>query len=270
MNRILDDFSAAAPPSLPQGDLVIAQLGQSLDGRIATVTGASKYINGGCALDHLHRLRAEVDAVIVGVGTVVADDPQLTVRRCAGAHPVRVVIDPDGRAPADAGLFHDRSAPVLTVSRPGAGGPRGDARIELPCDRPSEGPQDGADAGRCGFAPGAILEALAARGLRRVLIEGGAETLARFIDAGQVDMLHVLVAPMILGSGKPGFRLATIETLDQAMRPRASVHRFDDGDVLFALDLRAAEAEGDAAAPARWRKPGGAPVAARSSVRARV
>ncbi|MFT6062154.1 MAG: riboflavin biosynthesis pyrimidine reductase [Paracoccaceae bacterium] len=75
--------------------------------------------------------------------------------------------------------------------------------------------------------------------MTRVLVEGGAETLARFIDAGAVDLLHVLVAPMILGSGKPGFRLAPIETLDEAMRPRASVHMFDDGDVLFACDLRA-------------------------------
>ena len=84
--------------------------------------------------------------------------------------------------------------------------------------------------------------ALAAQGLRRILVEGGAETLARFIDAGAVDALHVLVAPMILGSGKPGFRLAPIETLDEAMRPRARVHMFDDGDVLFACDLRAAKA----------------------------
>ena len=68
----------AADPSRP---FVIAQLGQSLDGRIATISGESKYINGAPALDHLHRMRAEVDAVIVGASTIVADDPQLTVRR---------------------------------------------------------------------------------------------------------------------------------------------------------------------------------------------
>ena len=82
-----------APPDRP---FVVAQLGQSLDGRIATVSGDSRGINGSDALDHLHALRASVDAVVVGVGTVIADDPQLTVRRVSGRHPARVVIDPAG------------------------------------------------------------------------------------------------------------------------------------------------------------------------------
>ncbi|MEL6128139.1 MAG: RibD family protein, partial [Pseudomonadota bacterium] len=87
-------------PSPRSGEpVVVAQLGQTLDGRIATVTGASKYINGHSALDHLHRLRAHVDAVVVGVGTAIADDPQLTVRRVDGQSPARVVIDPRGRMP---------------------------------------------------------------------------------------------------------------------------------------------------------------------------
>src|SRR3954454_19347186 len=81
---------------------VVAQLGQSLDGRIATSTGASRSINGTCALDHLHRLRAHVDAVIVGVGTVIADNPMLTVRRVPGPNPARVFIDPHGRLPETA------------------------------------------------------------------------------------------------------------------------------------------------------------------------
>lgn len=230
MNRILNDFGPPALPETgPEETFVVAQLGQSLDGRIATITGASKYINGTAALDHLHRLRAQVDAVIVGVGTVEADDPQLTVRRCDGRNPARVVLDPSGRAPRDARMFRDGAGPVVVVTRPGAAPPGGCMHLELEC-----GPR--------GFAPGRIVAALAAQGLRRILVEGGAETLARFIDAGAVDALHVLVAPMILGSGKPGFRLAPIETLDEAMRPRARVHMFDDGDVLFACDLRTAKA----------------------------
>src|SRR5215470_8306249 len=77
--------------------LVVGQIGQSLDGRAATATGHSHYINGTEGLDHLHRLRALMDAVVVGVGTAVADDPLLTVRRVAGPHPARVVIDPTAR-----------------------------------------------------------------------------------------------------------------------------------------------------------------------------
>ena len=89
-----------------------------------------------------------------------------------------------------------------------------------------------------GFAPDAIVAALHALGLRRILVEGGADTLARFLDAGAVDLLHVLVAPMILGSGKEGFRLAPVDSLDEALRPVTRVHAFDDGDVLFTCDLR--------------------------------
>ena len=82
-----------ADPSRP---FVVAQLGQSLDGRIATPTGESRWINKDEALDHVHRIRANVDAVLVGVGTVVADDPILNVRRVPGRNPARVVIDPQG------------------------------------------------------------------------------------------------------------------------------------------------------------------------------
>jgi len=85
--------------------VVVGQIGQSIDGRIATTTGRSHYINGSASLTHLHRLRAVVDAVVVGVGTLCADDPQLTVRHVEGPNPARVVIDPHGRSPPDARCF---------------------------------------------------------------------------------------------------------------------------------------------------------------------
>src|SRR6478736_631810 len=96
--------SAFAPLFAPvaRTALVIGQIGQSLDGRIATASGQSRYINDPAAIVHLHRLRALVDAVVVGIGTVTADDPQLTVRRVEGPSPARIVIDPNGRLPATA------------------------------------------------------------------------------------------------------------------------------------------------------------------------
>ena len=99
--------------------LVIGQLGQSLDGRIATDEGHSHYINGPEDLLRLHRLRALVDAVVVGAGTATADDPRLTVRRAPGPHPVRVVLDPRGRVPEDLRMFRDGVAPTLWIQ----GGP---------------------------------------------------------------------------------------------------------------------------------------------------
>ena len=77
--------------------VIVGQVGQSLDGRVATATGHSKYINCPAGIEHLHRLRALVDIVVVGVGTALADDPQLTVRQVAGPQPARAVIDPRGR-----------------------------------------------------------------------------------------------------------------------------------------------------------------------------
>jgi riboflavin-specific deaminase-like protein len=207
--------------------LVVGQLGQSLDGRIATHTGHSKYINGSAGLAHLHRLRAVVDAVVVGIGTALADDPLLTVRLVAGRHPARVVIDPKGRVPANAKLFADDGVRriVITTEHSTPDVPPGVEILRLP-----------SLAGQ--LAPAAILQALAGVGLNRILIEGGAQTLSGFIKAGCLDRIHVIVAPIILGSGRPGFDLTPIEWIDQAMRPAVRIHLLD-GEVLFDCDLSA-------------------------------
>ncbi len=212
------------------GSFVIGQLGQSLDGRIATPTGVSKYINGHEALCHLHRIRAEVDAVIVGIGTAIADDPQLTTRHVEGSNPVRVVIDPNGRLPGALAMLHDGAAPVLVITAPDRAAPEGAEALALPCD------------GAASIPPETIIRALAARGLRRLLVEGGAETLARFLDAGAIDELHLMVAPIVLGSGKTGLNLAPISELDEAMRPLVRTMRFKDGDMLCMCDMRMSNA----------------------------
>ncbi|MEL7463681.1 MAG: RibD family protein [Pseudomonadota bacterium] len=226
MNYLTTEQAEPLTPIDVEGPVVVAQLGQSLDGRIATVTGASKYISGFEALKHLHRLRAETNAVLVGVGTLIADDPALTVRHVDGTHPTRVVIDPNGRAPHDAQILTDGLADVVVVTKPGAACPPNARQLELEPDENGD------------FAPKAIIAALAKIGLDRVLVEGGADTLARFLDAKAIDLLHVLVAPIILGSGKAGFALDPIDQLDEAIRPQTTVHLFNDGDVLFTCDLR--------------------------------
>src|ERR1700693_139765 len=119
--------------------VIIAQMGQSLDGRIATPTGHSHYINGVAGRAHLHRLRALVDAVVVGVATVVADDPQLTVRLVHGPCPARVVLDPNGRSAADARVFAADGARRLIVtvatSRPLLSGGVQIGRLQVICSR---------------------------------------------------------------------------------------------------------------------------------------
>jgi diaminohydroxyphosphoribosylaminopyrimidine deaminase/5-amino-6-(5-phosphoribosylamino)uracil reductase len=146
--------------------IVVGQIGQSLDGRIATPSGHSHYINGEDGLAHLHRLRALMDAVVVGIGTVLADDPQLTVRRVSGPSPAR--------------------------------------------------------------------------------IEGGANTVSRFMAAGCLDRLHIVVAPVVIGSGPAGLSLEPIETMDQALRPPVRTHSLGS-EILFDCDLSAQRAAGGTA-----------------------
>lgn len=211
-----------APKTRP---FVVAQLGQSLDGRIATESGESRWINQEAALDHVHRIRAAVDAVVVGIGTVLADDPMLNVRRVPGRNPARIVIDPNGKLPANARLLAEDGTRRLVVRASLGNAPAG---VEV-VDVAREGDK---------LDPNAIIAALWQRGLRSFLIEGGAHTVSSFLDAGAVDRLHVLVAPVILGSGKPGLTLAPIARLSQALRPTASIHGLADGDVLFDCNMR--------------------------------
>ncbi len=207
--------------------LVVGQIGQSLDGRAATATGHSHYINGAEGLDHLHRLRALMDAVVVGVGTALADDPLLTVRRVAGPHPARVVIDPNGRLPAGARALRDDGVRRLVITAIGSGvqPPARIERIALPSTQGRLDPRD-------------ILRSLAARGLRRILVEGGPATVARFLEARCLDRLHVVVAPIILGGGRASLDLAPISRCEEALRPHTVTHVLGN-EVLFDCDLSA-------------------------------
>jgi diaminohydroxyphosphoribosylaminopyrimidine deaminase/5-amino-6-(5-phosphoribosylamino)uracil reductase len=189
------------------------------------MAGASRWINGPSALDHLHRLRAHVDAVVVGVGTVAADDPLLTVRRVAGRQPARVIIDPNGRLDPAARCLASSGARCFIVRGRHGPVPRGAEPLVV------RSSQDRLE-------PAAIAEALFANGLRKILIEGGAKTVSHFIDARAVDRVHLLVAPIILGSGIQGLTLAPISGLDEALRPETHIHILDGGDVLFDCDLR--------------------------------
>jgi diaminohydroxyphosphoribosylaminopyrimidine deaminase / 5-amino-6-(5-phosphoribosylamino)uracil reductase len=207
--------------------VIVGQVGQSLDGRIATTSGHSHYINGPEGLAHLHRLRALVDAVVVGIGTVLADDPQLTVRRVAGPHPARVIVDPRGRLPATARVLAANGVDRLVVTDEGThlDLPTGVKSIALSADKGS-------------IAPASILAALAERGFRRIMIEGGARTISRFLAARCFDRVHVVVAPLILGAGPPAFNLEPIARVDEALRPPVHAHRLGN-EMLFDCDLSA-------------------------------
>jgi riboflavin-specific deaminase-like protein len=207
----------------------LAHVGQSLDGQIATASGASRNVTGPENIRHMHRLRALCDAVLVGAETVEADDPQLTTRLVPGKNPTRVVIDPTLRSTHGRRLYRDDAAPTLILCSAAFADstPRiGHAEVvPLACaDRV--------------LPPEAIVRALHERGLDRLFVEGGGVTVSRFLRAGALQRLHVTISPILIGSGSPGITLPPIDQLDQAWRPRT--RRFELGDdVLFDCDFSA-------------------------------
>ena len=206
--------------------LVVGHLGQSLDGQIATSSGASQYVTGPENIRHLHRLRALFDAVIVGANTVECDNPQLTTRLVAGPNPTRVVLDPSRRLHGTQSLFSDGAAPTLILCAVGTEKRNGFAHAEVLGIAGSGEllPVDG------------VIAALRTRGLKRLFVEGGGVTVSRFLEARAFHRLHLTVSSVFLGAGRPGVKLPGIDRLESALRPR--VRRFTLGDdVLFDCDF---------------------------------
>jgi 3,4-dihydroxy 2-butanone 4-phosphate synthase/GTP cyclohydrolase II len=224
---LLDRYGSlvAAGPTI-----TIAQLAQSADGFIASRTGDANYVSGEEDREHLHRLRALVDAVVIGAQTVAADDPQLTTRAVPGPSPVRVIIDPTGRIPRDARVLTDGSARTLWCVASGFAPPSELAAhvdvVPLP-----------AEDGR--FQPQTLLDVLRESGLGRVLVEGGGRTVSDFLAAGLLDRLYLTTAPILVGDGIPGIRFAGADLLADALT--ASVRRFSLGrDICTVFDFAAA------------------------------
>lgn len=210
--------------------ITIGHLGQSLDGFIATESGDSQFVTGQANLVHMHWLRGLCDAVVVGAGTVAADDPRLTTRHVAGPHPLRVIFDPARRLTPTYRVFTDAVAPTLYCCREELVAPGeqtiGQASV---VGVPSSGP---------GGAPAALVELLRARGCARIFVEGGGVTVSAFLEAGLLDRLHLAVAPVLIGGGRPAIRLRPPLELRDCPRPAYRIYRMG-GDVLFDCDLRA-------------------------------
>lgn len=214
----------AAGPGITQ---VVGHLGQSLDGCIATGSGDSCRVTGHENIRHLHRLRALSDAVLVGVETVLRDDPRLTTRLVPGQSPVRVVLDPRGRLRGDLGLCRDGAGPTLVLCAAGHAGPGRIGEAELVGVPATDGRLD----------LHAVLEVLRGRGLGRVFVEGGGVTVSAFLRAGLLDRLQVTVAPLLIGGGRPGLHLPPALTMGECLRPRCRVFRMG-ADLLFDCEPR--------------------------------
>jgi len=175
---------------------VTVKFAQSLDGRIATATGDSKWITGEEARRFAHRLRSEHDAILVGIGTVLADDPQLTVRLIEGRDPLRVVVDTTLRTPLTARVLANGAASgTLIVCAESADR----ARVQAVEDLGGEVLRLAAN--ETGIDIASLLEALGRRGIKSVLVEGGQRIITSVLAARAADRVIAIVAPKIIGQG---------------------------------------------------------------------
>jgi GTP cyclohydrolase II len=209
---------------------VVVKYAQTLDGRIATSTGDARWISGDAERRISHALRAACDAVLVGVGTVLADDPQLTVRMVPGVSPIRVVLDSGLRTPDDARVLDEEAATVIVTTNASSADRRealrgrGVSVMVVP-------------AGPNGVDLGAATETLLAGGIRSMLVEGGARVITSFLSSGLADRLVVGIAPRVLGAGTEAVRDLGITEVASSIRiVRRSVHVAGE-DVLVAGDL---------------------------------
>ena len=211
-------------------------LGQSLDGFIATHSGDSQFVTGDDNLRHMHRMRALSDCIVVGAGTVAADDPQLTTRLVRGPNPTRVIFDPTRRLAPTYRVFTDNAAPTLYIcarSRIGSGETHVGHAAVVGIDE--AGPER--DVAQ-------VLTLLRGRGCARVFVEGGGVTVSAFLEANLLDRLQIAIAPVLIGDGRPAIRLAPHASLRDCRRPGYRVFRMG-GDVLFDCNLNPASGVAD-------------------------
>lgn len=205
---------------------ITAKFAASLDGRIAAASGDSKWITGPAARARAHELRQECDAIIVGVDTVIADDPSLTARPASGApaHPLRVVLDSRGRTPPGAKIISGGLPGRTLIATTDAAAPHWRAALERRDVEIVALP-----ALENGVSLPALIDCLAARGLLHLMVEGGGRTLGSFFRENFVDEVWAFLAPRIIGgdgrpaidgfgvgdlAGSPAFHTPQIEHLD--------------------------------------------------------
>lgn len=211
---LVADFAKHIRTGLP---FVTLKAAVTLDGKIATRTGDSKWITGQEARTEAHRMRDESDAILVGVGTVLADDPKLTVRHIEGRDPVRVVLDTSLRTPPTAAVL-DRErwsdAGTLIFHAPDVNPARHDAL---------EGPGTElipVSRGARGIDLREVLKELGARNVVRLLVEGGAHVHGTFLDLGLADRAAIFIAPRIVGDANAiSFAAGSgVESIERAPR----------------------------------------------------
>jgi GTP cyclohydrolase II len=230
--RPLDVAALLGPVSTPASrPYVVLKYAQTLDGRIATRTGDSKWISGEPERRASHALRAACDAVLVGIGTVLADDPQLTVRLVPGASPLRIVLDTTLRVPPRAQVLGEAASTLVITTERSSAERRAELRERGVAVRvvDAEPPW--------GVNLAATLAMLRAAGLRSLLVEGGAAVITSFLRQRLVDRVVVGIAPTIVGAGTEAVGDLQVARVSEGLRlKRRSLHPLGE-DVVLAGDV---------------------------------
>jgi GTP cyclohydrolase II len=219
-----------SPLPRPDRPAVVLKYAQTLDGRIAARTGDAKWISGEPERQVSHAMRSGCDAVLVGAGTVLQDDPQLTVRMVPGASPVRVVLDSALRTPLTAKVLSDDAATVILC--------RSDADPARRRALKSAGAtvRDVAD-GPDGLRIDEVLRLLRSLGIASLLVEGGGRVITSMLRAGAVDRMVVSLSPRIIGSGVEAVGPLGVDRVADGIRlVNRSVFLLGD-DVLLGFDV---------------------------------
>ncbi len=205
---------------------------QSLDGRLATVTGDSRWISGERTLTLAHSLRRDNQVILVGIGTVLRDDPELSCRlKRRVASPVRVVLDTRLRIPLDSTILRTCSTYRTIVYTTRKADAQKRSRLEQAGVRVVAVQPD--EEGR--VAVGRVVENLAEQGFWSVFVEGGARIITSFLQAGLVHRMLVVVAPLFIGRGIEAVGDLGIKKLEQALRPRLRKVRRLGNDLVWEL-----------------------------------
>jgi diaminohydroxyphosphoribosylaminopyrimidine deaminase/5-amino-6-(5-phosphoribosylamino)uracil reductase len=210
---------------------ITVKYAQSLDGRIATSQGNSRWISSEASRRLAHRLRAQHDAVMVGIGTVLADDPLLTVRAVKGRNPLRIVLDSRLRTPRNSQVLQGEAKTLIVTTDAHAKKKvntiQKQGKVVLSVQRDTKGRVE----------LKTLIQVLAEWGISSILVEGGREVITSLLKGGLVNRMVIITAPLIVGKGIEGIGDLGITELKQAIRPSSSKVSTVGEDVIFDLRL---------------------------------
>ena len=209
-----------APILINNKKILFGQIGQSLDGKIALNNGNSHYINEKDSITYLHCLRSISDAVLVGVNTIIKDNPLLTTRKITGSNPIRIIIDPSLKLTNKYKIFKDNNTNIILTNTSSKKKLKNSVIITFP---------------KKNFTKN-IYKYLKSMSLNNILIEGGPTTLSKFIDLKLLNIMQFIISPTLIGSGIDSLKLKPITNLNKAIRVKNTISKLGK-EIIVTLDF---------------------------------